>query len=56
MVIFEIYVDNAKVLEVPLGTGDPFVKAREYVAEHYPDRNALTGFEIKKVVVPDEPN
>lgn len=56
MVVFEVYVDDQKVMDVPLGTGDPFVKAREYVAENYPDRNALTAFEIKKVIVPDEQN
>lgn len=56
MVKFEVYVDDVKVMEVPAGTGDPFVLARQYVNENYPDRSALNGFEIKKVVVPDEPN
>lgn len=56
MVKFEVYIDDVKVLDVPLGTGDPFEMARQYVTENYPDRSGLNAFEIKRVVVPNEPN
>jgi len=53
MVIFEIYVDDVKVLEIPKGSADPFAEARKYVAENYPNKDAVNGFEIKKVITAD---
>ncbi len=53
MVIFEVYVDDVKVLDIPLGSGDPFTEARNYVAANYPNKESVNGFEIKRVVVPD---